>query len=142
MTQLWPPRYLTLEQAAARVGRSESTIRRWVDNGLMSVAGRIPVSNLLEFEKTMRERRGRPRKASSGGKVIVLASSVSDVVVVTPSSINRARGVLGRELLVSGSLSYAEKVQLVEAVVPCFATVPSPTDAETSTTTTGGKSNG
>jgi hypothetical protein len=122
-------RFLTLEEAAVRVDRGESTIRRWIDKGLMSVAGRIPEQSLLEFEKKMRDRRGRPRKASGGGKVIVLASSVSDVVVVTPTSIDRARGVLGRELLVSDSLDSVERVQLLEAVVPCFATVPSSLDS-------------
>lgn len=68
------------------------------------------------------------------GKTIVLAERVEDVVIVTPRTQNRARGVLGRELLVAkgiaGQLGYRD---LFDAVAPCFATVPEPNDSEEGT---------
>ena len=63
--------------------------------------------------------------AEKRGKIIVLAERVQDVVIITPRTLDRARGVLGRQLLVSedvaGQLGMGD---LFEAVTPCFATVP------------------
>mgnify|MGYP001809808410 CR=1 FL=1 len=69
-------RFLTLEEAAVRVERGESTIRRWIDKGLMSVAGRIPEQSLLEFEKKMRSRRGRPKTVKP--RKVVLGDVVAE----------------------------------------------------------------
>lgn len=57
------------------------------------------------------------------GKTIVLALNVSDVVVVTPRTLNRARGIVGREVLatrdIAGQIGYRA---MWDAVEPCFAT--------------------
>lgn len=58
-----PPTF-TVKGAAERVGRSERTIRNWLSRGLRSYAGFITESDLLEFERVMRQRVGRPRKDS------------------------------------------------------------------------------
>lgn len=57
-------RFLSIAAAARRVDRDESTIRRWIDRGLMFSGGLIPEGELLEFEKKMRASRGRPRRLS------------------------------------------------------------------------------
>lgn len=62
--------WLTAEEAAVRVGRGASTIRRWIGQGLPVVAGRIAEDKLLAFERTMRENRGRPRKVDPGAAVL------------------------------------------------------------------------
>lgn len=58
-------------------------------------------------------------------KTIVLAENVSDVVVITPRTLNRTRGVVAREVLatrdVAGQLGYRA---LWAAIEPCFATTP------------------
>lgn len=69
--------WLTIEQAAKRVGRGESTIRRWFGQGLPSVAGRVAEDKLLDFERTKRENRGRPRKVDPVARVL------ADVVAET-----------------------------------------------------------
>lgn len=48
--------------AAERVKRDESTIRRWIADGMPTTAGFIHETTLLERDKLMRSRRGRPRK--------------------------------------------------------------------------------
>lgn len=59
-------RFLTVEQAATRVGKSVRTIGRWVDGGLKVRVGLIREDELLETDLLMRGRRGRPRaKATS-----------------------------------------------------------------------------
>jgi len=81
------------------------------------------------LQRELARRRGEewPR-----GKIIVLAERADDVLVITPSTKDRARGVLGRELLVSkdiaGQLGMGD---LFETVTPCFATVHSLQDSET-----------
>lgn len=55
-------RFLTVPQAADRVGRSPRTIGRWVVGGLRVQAGYVREDELLEMDRLMRERRGRPRK--------------------------------------------------------------------------------
>lgn len=57
------PGMLTRAQAAVRVGRSQRTIRNWQMRGLRTLAGLIPEGDLLEYDRRMRERVGRPRKA-------------------------------------------------------------------------------
>lgn len=62
--------WLTLPEAAERIradgtapSSAERRIRRWVESGdLRSFAGHFRLSDLLETEKRMRARRGRPRK--------------------------------------------------------------------------------
>lgn len=57
---------LTREEAAARVGRSVRTIRSWQahpERPLRTLLGLIPEGDLLEYDRRMRERVGRPRKA-------------------------------------------------------------------------------
>lgn len=62
VTEMTRPRLLTRKQAAERVGKSEGTIRHWIKNGLRErLGGKILESELLAMERTMRERRGRPR---------------------------------------------------------------------------------
>jgi hypothetical protein len=64
--------WLTLAEAAERI-RAEDTelasaerrIRRWVAAGELPVlAGRFRLADVLAAERTMRGRRGRPRKAA------------------------------------------------------------------------------
>ncbi|MFA8415115.1 hypothetical protein ACEPTV_33255, partial [Burkholderia pseudomallei] len=62
--------WLTVEAAAKRVGRGESTIRRWIGQGLPVVAGRVSEDKLLDFERAKRESRGRPRKVEPGALVL------------------------------------------------------------------------
>lgn len=62
-------RFLSIAAAARRVDRDESTIRRWIDRGLMFSGGLIPEGELLEFEKKMRASRGRPRRLSDAEAV-------------------------------------------------------------------------
>lgn len=55
--------WLDLAQAAKRAGRSERTVRRWIEAGhIKLVLGRMREGELLEVERRMRGRRGRPRK--------------------------------------------------------------------------------
>ena len=57
---------LTRGEAAARVGRSVRTIRAWQahpERPLRTLLGLIPEADLLEYDRRMRERVGRPRKA-------------------------------------------------------------------------------
>lgn len=54
--------WLTIEDAAERVGKSERTIRNWIDAGLTATFGRVREDELLECDRLMRSRRGRPRK--------------------------------------------------------------------------------
>lgn len=71
-------KFLTIEQAAKRVGRDERTIRRWVDTvreegANLMLGGLIREESLLEVERRMRSRRGRPRKVRP--EVVVLCGS-------------------------------------------------------------------
>lgn len=70
--------------------------------------------------------------AEKRGKIIVLAEHETDVVVITPRTLDRAHGLLGRQLLVSeniaGQLGMGD---LFEAVTPCFATRPASTPVST-----------
>lgn len=63
------------------------------------------------------------------GKVIVLASKASDVVVVTPSTMEASLGVIGRELLISEDIVGPARIDILEAVMPCFATARKPADS-------------
>lgn len=60
---------LTVGQVAARFGRALSTVRSWLEQGLLRgyrLRGRewrIPLAAVAEFEQ--REREGRPRKPTS-----------------------------------------------------------------------------
>ena len=58
-------RFLSIEKAAARVERSERTIKRWGESGLAITAGMVREDALLEMDKRMRERRGRPKGAKA-----------------------------------------------------------------------------
>lgn len=57
--------WLTLTEAAEVAGRTERTIRNWVDAGVLKtpVHGRFTRDAVLAAERTMRRRVGRPRKA-------------------------------------------------------------------------------
>lgn len=56
--------WLTLAEAADVAGRTERTIRNWVDAGVLKspVPGRFQRDAVLAAERTMRRRVGRPRK--------------------------------------------------------------------------------
>lgn len=59
-------RWLSLPEAAVRVGRSQRTIRRWIESRhLTPILGRVRESTLLEADALMRSKIGRPRKLSS-----------------------------------------------------------------------------
>lgn len=64
------------------------------------------------------------------GRIIVLADRAEDVVIVTPKSLHRARGQVGRELLISESVSDSDRVKMLEVVIPCFATSPASPNSE------------
>ncbi|KAA9110168.1 helix-turn-helix transcriptional regulator [Microbacterium rhizomatis] len=50
--------WLSIKESAARVGRSEATIYRWISEGLLTpLMGRIRESVLVEVEKSVRTRR-------------------------------------------------------------------------------------
>lgn len=53
--------WLTRKQAAARVKRSERTIRRWEEAGLRTFHGLFRESELVAMDKEMRSRVGRPK---------------------------------------------------------------------------------
>ncbi len=58
-------RWLTLAEAAERVGRTNRSIRSWVQAGhIKPMLGRVRESELLAAEKLMRSRMhgGRPRR--------------------------------------------------------------------------------
>lgn len=58
-------RWLTRAEAAKRVKRSERTLYRWEQEQLLApILGRYREDVLLEIDKRMRGRRGRPRKAT------------------------------------------------------------------------------
>lgn len=57
--------FLTMEQAAKRVGKTERTIRNWIRAGQITHrAGYIREDDLLEADRVMRSRRGRPQKVA------------------------------------------------------------------------------
>lgn len=56
--------WLTLREAAAAAGRTERTIRNWVDAGQLNpLYGRFSRDEVLKAEKRMRRKVGRPRKS-------------------------------------------------------------------------------
>lgn len=59
MSTIWH----TTTDAAKRVKRSPRTIRRWIEADLLKVTmGRVKEAELLEVERQMRGRVGRPKK--------------------------------------------------------------------------------
>lgn len=61
-------RWLTLAEAAERVGRTSRSIRAWVQAGhLKPMLGRVRESELIAAEKLMRSRMhgGRPKRSDS-----------------------------------------------------------------------------
>jgi NTP pyrophosphatase (non-canonical NTP hydrolase) len=67
--------YVGIEQAAIRVNRSARTIRNWISDGLAVNLGWIKVEDLLEYDRLMRSRRGRPK-----APVTVVPELVSSVL--------------------------------------------------------------
>lgn len=78
-------RWLTLAEAATTAGRDQRTIRRWIDEGLLTPpdtepanvraaadlaarTGRYREDLVITAEKTKRARRGRPRKSATLGE--------------------------------------------------------------------------
>ena len=58
--------WMTVEDAAKRVGKSTDTIYRWARGGHIRILnGLIPEAQLLKTEKMMRQRKGRPRALES-----------------------------------------------------------------------------
>lgn len=59
--------WLTLAEAADVAGRTERTIRNWVDAGVLKspVPGRFQRDAVLAAERTMRRKIGRPRKTTN-----------------------------------------------------------------------------
>lgn len=68
--------FLTIQQAAARVGKTERTLRSWKAAGLPVRAGLVNETDLLAFEKKMRESRGRGRRRAI--RAAVLAAIVAE----------------------------------------------------------------
>ena len=61
--------WLTLAEAAEVAGRTERTIRNWVDaDELKPRYGRFLREEVLAAEQRMRRRVGRPRKANPRGR--------------------------------------------------------------------------
>lgn len=55
-------RWLTRDEAAKRIDRSERTLYRWEQHDLIKpLLGRYRERDLLEVDRRMRGRRGRPR---------------------------------------------------------------------------------
>lgn len=64
--------WLTLPDAAGRVGRSLRTMRSWVARGeLRPILGRVRESDVVRVDRVMRARRaaGRPKGSSSSSAV-------------------------------------------------------------------------
>ncbi|KTR76173.1 hypothetical protein NS234_12140 [Microbacterium oxydans] len=56
--------WLTLAEAAAVAGRTERSIRNWVEAGELELRyGRFKRDEVLATEKRMRQRIGRPKKS-------------------------------------------------------------------------------
>lgn len=64
--------YLTIAAAAELVGKSERQIRRYVEQGLLAQVHpsvkRFREEDVRRAERTARNRVGRPRKTSDGGR--------------------------------------------------------------------------
>lgn len=57
---------LTVDEATVLTGRSRRAIYYWIENGHLSYESRyINAKELLEVERLMRQRRGRPRKLAN-----------------------------------------------------------------------------
>lgn len=57
---------LSVKNAAIRVGRSEKTIYNWINSQqLNTMRGYVLLSELIEVERTMSQKRGRPRKVNT-----------------------------------------------------------------------------
>jgi hypothetical protein len=64
-------KFFDVGTAAKRVGKTERTIRNWLDAGLPTLGGVIREDDLLEHERNMRRRKGRPKSGElSIGKII------------------------------------------------------------------------
>jgi len=58
--------WLTIQEAAKRVERTQRTIYRWqADGHLKILLGRVSEAQLLEADRLARKRRGRPRKGGT-----------------------------------------------------------------------------
>lgn len=61
--------WLTLTEAAEAAGRTERTIRNWIEAGEIEPRyGRFIRDEVLAAEQRMRRKVGRPRKADAGGR--------------------------------------------------------------------------
>jgi transposase len=57
---------LSVKNAAIRVGKSEKTIYNWINSHqLNTMRGYVLLSELVEVERTMSQKRGRPRKTNT-----------------------------------------------------------------------------
>lgn len=57
---------LSVKNAAIRVGRSEKTIYNWINlQHLNTWRGYVLLSDLIEVERIMSQKRGRPRKVNT-----------------------------------------------------------------------------
>lgn len=58
--------WLTIEEAAKRLGKSTDTVYRWAREGLITIVGqRVLETQLLAADRTKRQRVGRPRATRS-----------------------------------------------------------------------------
>lgn len=73
MSEQW----LTVEEAAARVGRNRSTIYRWIADGDLSLHMQlIHVEQLVRVEQERRRARSSRKKTGSAPTVAALASEI------------------------------------------------------------------
>ncbi len=57
---------LSVKNAAIRVGRSEKTIYNWINSQHLNTwRGFVLLSDLIEVERLMSQKRGRPRKVNT-----------------------------------------------------------------------------
>lgn len=65
---------LTIKDAAARIGKSQKTIYNWINAGELNPLRQfILLSDLLNAERKMSSKRGRPRKSDTPSKVANLS---------------------------------------------------------------------
>jgi hypothetical protein len=62
---------LTIDEATILTGRSRRAIYYWIEHGHLSYESRyINAKELLEVERLMRQRRGRPRKPAKVAQAV------------------------------------------------------------------------
>jgi hypothetical protein len=81
---------LTIAEAAARVNRSARTIRRWVHDGHLRQfpSGKVDASHVVEVDRVMRERVGRPKGSSLTVPLVMQGREVGRLTIRSDGEIS------------------------------------------------------